>query len=317
MTDPSPWSQREHGASEEETAAEAAVAPSPGGATAPEGELRARDDLASSLSDAQSARAAVTPLQVAAPSNGAEIPTHVATGSSNAALIPIIGGLLLVVGAVVVALLAYLDRDSGDRYPSNRGDDEYDLASMALRSIDVPAGLTLATTLEFNNAEWSEIVGAEDPEMKKAQLDSQKRIRNQLAFFTWPDNTTTEHLGQTLSVTSQSTLFETDDAAEAETNRLCGLLINEADPLEEFDVPKLADQSVGFTVTSNQEGIGKSYEVAICFRTGRIVHGVVQSGLEGTQDIGLVVRMARRMLAHVNSTFDGNPEPLDPAPETG
>jgi len=309
MTDPSPWSRRERGQKEPAWDDSDAAPPPP--------EDPARDaggDLAASLADAQSKRAEVTPLLTQAAPDEPHHPA-VATGSSNAFLIPLIGGMLLIIGAVVVGLLAYLDNDGGDSYPSNRGDDEYDLASMALRTIDVPAGLTLATTLTFDNAEWSEIVGADDPELKKTQLDSQKRIRNQLAFFTWPDNTTTEHLGRTLSVTSQSTLFETDDSAAAETNRLCGLLINEADPLVEFEVPKLADQSVGFTVTSNQQGIGKSYEVAVCFRTGRIVHGVVQSGLDGTADIALVVRMARRMLAHVDETFAGKPVPLDPAPE--
>ena len=56
---------------------------------------------------------------------------------------------------------------------------------------------------------------------------------------------------------------------------------------------------------------------SICFRTGRIVHGVVQSALDGAQDIGLVVNMAQAMLTQVDNTFAGTPDPLDEPPAEG
>ena len=238
--------------------------------------------------------------------------------TSGSAAIAAIGILLLVLSALVAGLVGYLMRDSDESYPADLQNDQYDLAAMALRQSDVPQGMELAGAVEFNNEEWAALIDEVDPEARLPQLNAQQRVRNHISIFGWPDGGTL-HLAQTLSLLSQSTLYESEDAArEAITgNALCGLRLNETAPLDEFAVPAIGDETVGFYITETDEQIGKSIETVICFRTGRIVHGVVQSALDGAQDIGLVVSLAERMLVQVDNTFEGNPDPIDEVPQQG
>jgi hypothetical protein len=160
---------------------------------------------------------------------------------------------------------------------------------------------------DFDNDQWAQVTGADDPEGKKAQLDAQGRLRGHVSLFTRDDPST--QLAKALSITSQSTLYTDEKAAEESTHSLCGLLVDETGPVEAFAVPDLGDESTGFFVTTVGNGSGTSVDTTICFRTGRIVHAVVQTGFNGSQDVALSVRLAQRMLAHVNDAFDGKAPP--------
>ena len=54
---------------------------------------------------------------------------------------------------------------------------------------------------------------------------------------------------------------------------------------------------------SSVEGAGRVVQTIVCFRTGRVVHAVLQQGLDGSEDIALSVLMARRMYEHVRAVF--------------
>ena len=254
-----------------------------------------------------------------APASGSE-----PSGSGlSAAMLPVIGLMLMVLSALIVALVVFVQRDTGTKYPSNKGDGEYDLAAMALRNSDVPPGMELAARAEFDNDEWTDVLAREDDDEEavaliRRQLAGQKRIRNQISAFGY-SNQQELHLGETGSILSQSTLYETAEAARADTSLLCGLQISEKPPFDEFSVPKIGEQSVGFRVESkqvvSQDGsFARSHQTVLCFRTGRIVHAVVQSGWKGTEDIGLVIRLAESMLVRVDHTFEGKPDEKDKEP---
>ena len=89
---------------------------------------------------------------------------------------------------------------------------------------------------------------------------------------------------------------------------MCGIQANEKDPVTEFKVSKIGDQSAGFYMVGSLQDFGDLIETTVCFRTGRIVHAVIQQGLDGTQDIALSVRLAHKMLAHVDDAFDAMPK---------
>ncbi|MEO8540140.1 MAG: hypothetical protein ABI577_10410 [bacterium] len=200
----------------------------------------------------------------------------------------------------------------GRDYPSNKGDGDYDLAAMSLRESDMPPDFVQQQIDEpaFDNQRWAtEVFDTDDPEAKAAQLDAQGRLTNHVAAFTPPG------LGKVLSITSVSTLYTNDKAAEEATNRFaCGLPIKESVPLEPFIVPKIADQTTGFFVAQDN-GSGLTFvDTTLCFRTGRIVHALQQTSLPGVEDIAAAVRLAERWLEHVNDSFDGKPVPT---PEEG
>jgi hypothetical protein len=291
-----------------------AVAPEAALTAPPSDVPGAAESVAPDVPDAAEgiAAATVAPSEPVAATGGTPTPAAEPPKSSNRLLLVGLGALLVALLAVAGGLIYYiLQGGGGQDYPTDLPDDQYDLPSMSLRMEDVGDELVLARRLEFNNEDWAQITGEDDPERKLSQLESQGRVRNNVAFLTWPDGTVGEHLGETLSVTSQSTLFTDADAASAEQARLCGLLIDERDPLEEFEVPKIGDESVGFAVSTVTEGFGTSIDTVVCFRTGRIVHGVVQTGLKGADDRELTIELAERMLDRVDETFAGNPAPLD------
>jgi hypothetical protein len=241
-------------------------------------------------------------------------PPSPARGRGNGALIVGFVVLLLALLGVAGGLGWFLLRadDDGSSYPVALEDDAYDLEAMILRNADMPAGIELVQRTEFDNESWASLLDRDDPEGRLAQLEAQERVRGFVAYYTWPGGPI-RHLGRTLSITSQSTLYGSEEAAKDSIagRALCGLFLNPNADARDFAVPDIADESVGFFVTEVDDDLGKSVETVICFRTGRIVHGVIQSGLDGTQDIGLVVRLAQRLLTRVENAYDGVDDPLD------
>jgi hypothetical protein len=254
------------------------------------------------------------------PPGGAAAPQ---SGGGGAAFIPIIGIMLIWLTALAVGLVVYLQQDDPNPYASaSIGDNEDDLVAMALRERDLPAGLSLQFRNSFENTDWADLLISADPSLatddeasirKAKQLDSQERVTNMFSVFSWSDLASSKQ-GQALRLISQSTLYASAQAARDDTSRRCGLLSRDKDVLDEFAVPSLGEQATGFTVTSLDEEQGKTVDTVVCFRTGRIVHGVVQTSLDGSQDIGLVIRLAERMESHVALTYAGKAEPVDEDP---
>lgn len=206
----------------------------------------------------------------------------------------------------------------GRSYDVDLPDDDYDLAAMQLVDADMPEeGIKAFVNDVYSNEDWAAIAVQQglttDAEQKRIQFEAQGRVSGYLSFFTWDDPF--EHFGKIQSVESHSTLYkDVDSASEAISLRACGLLIADDKPLDPVEVPSLADESAGFThsdefIVAEQLSFGTSVETVVCFRTGRIVHAVVQSGLDGTQDLALAVEMARRKLEYVNAAFDGEDPP--------
>lgn len=218
--------------------------------------------------------------------------------------------------------------DDGRSYPSDRGDGEYNLQAMMLTDGDMPRGITRTDERAFDNEEWSQVFDVEDPEIARTTLEGQSRIGSYIAFFTW--EAPQEHFGTVISITSQSTLYKDEEAAGKALNEnrfsACGLLVSEEETgrAEIFYVPRIGDESLGMFITQQQSELGISVDTILCFRTGRVVHAVVQTGLDGTQDVALAVKLAQRMLARVDAAFDGKAPPsptpgaetTTPAPET-
>ncbi|GBD24296.1 hypothetical protein HRbin29_01974 [bacterium HR29] len=215
-------------------------------------------------------------------------------------------GILIAVFALAGALFGACG-EGGVRYPMDLPDEAHDLEAMALREEDMPeAGLRRQFADSFDNEEWAaafeNIVGDLDAEQKRIQLESQGRIRGYVAAFAWDEPI--RHLGKVQSIESTSTLYRDAAAASQAIRRsACGLLISDAEPLEPFEVPHLADEATGFFRYHDDDTLGVYVETVVCFRTGRLVHAVTQGGLDGTQRIELSVDLARKMLERVNAAF--------------
>lgn len=262
---------------------------------------------------------AATEDAISPPPPPATVPAPPGGSRSNRGLLAAMLGVVFIALAVSTAIVgwALTQDDDSSGYPTGHPDEEYDLEAMQLRNVDLPSGIMRAEGDGFDNDEWAQLLAPDDPDPAKNQLAAQGRVRNQVSYFTW-DNPV-EHLGEVLSVTSQSTLYVDEDTAHESIRGLCGLLLDERNPLKEFAVPGLGDESTGFQMSTPNDTFGSTLETVICFRTGRVVHAVSQSGLRGTDDIALSVRLAERMLRRVDETFDGKAVPLDsPVPtETG
>ncbi len=201
--------------------------------------------------------------------------------------------------------------DEGNDYPADRGDDDYDLAAMALAESDLPAGFEQIPGAVFSSEEWAEVFGSDDPEAKLRQLEAQGWLRNYVTESVPP------RFGKVLNVRSISTLYTNEKAAEESTAKFaCGLPIDSSKPIDEFIVPKIADQSNGFFVEEaiDEEGTTLMY-TTVCFRTGRIVHVIQEAALPGLEDIGSGLRTARAMLSNVDAAFSG--ERTAPTETTG
>lgn len=215
--------------------------------------------------------------------------------------------------AVSGALLGAGCQDGDRSYASERDDDDYDLAAMQLTQTDMPFdAMELSVTDAFGNEEWAQLFTTRDPlldvEQKLIQLEAQGRIQGHLSVFTWDDPT--RNLGKILQVESHATLFEDAEAAsDAMRTRACGLLINDDRPLDPFDVPEVADESAGFFHESDIGMLGTAVDTVVCFRTGRLVHAILQNGLDGTQSIDKTVALAERKLEYVDAAFEGQDPP--------
>ncbi|MGE0572505.1 MAG: hypothetical protein AB7H85_18115 [Dehalococcoidia bacterium] len=249
-------------------------------------------------------------------------------GSNRWLLISLLSVMVLVLGGVLAGLAIYLTRGDGGGgdYAVDLGDDDYDLVAMALRNTDVPDGLGLTVRADFTNEEWALIFDETDIERYKSQFDAQKRVRNLVSVFAWMPGKPAKP-GLALNVLSQSTLYETEEAAADAVagSALCGLNVDSRAPVTDFKVPRIADQSAGFHIDSDtividvdditqEETNAKIIETVVCFRTGRVVHGVVQRAWDGSQDEELVIGLAKEMLIHADNAFEGKNDPVDPDP---
>jgi len=210
---------------------------------------------------------------------------------------------------VLGATLLFSACSSGPKYITNKPDDSYDLQAMSLAEEDLPAGYLQQDSRIFNNQDWAAAIAApgDDPQTKQKQLDAQGRISGAATIFSW-DNPG-EHLGHPYQIATQSTLYATATDASKALKLLCDLPIDPTAPLTDFKVTSLGDEATGFMSTQAVQGFGDSIDTAVCFRTGRIVHSVVQSGLDGTQDVALDVRLAQKMLARVDDALNGRTTP--------
>lgn len=236
-------------------------------------------------------------------------------------------GLALVAASGLFAF-ACGGEDSVD-YDVETPDDEYDLAAMQIAEGDLPEqvrasggspGLMLVVEDSFTNEEWARAFEAQIPEIvatqKVTQLEAQGRINGHLALFTWQNPT--EHLGKIQQVESHAMLYrDADAAANAIALRACGLVVADSQQLDQFDVPSIADESAGFSFTTQvgagEFSLGLARETVVCARTGRLVHAIVQYGLDGTTTEDVGVELMRRKLAYIDAAFEGK----DPPPAEG
>lgn len=204
-----------------------------------------------------------------------------------------------VLASLATALLLAACGDGRD-YPASFGDDDYDLAAMALRAADLPAGFE-AQEIEspaFDNENWALIFDTNDPEAKQAQLEAQGRLTNHVAAFA------PEALGPVLALTNVSTLYTDAEAARQSLEKFaCGLPINDSIQLEPFLVPHIADGATGFFVRQQNDGSTTFVDTTLCFRTGRILHAIQQTSIPGVEDIALSIRLANSMLERIDAEF--------------
>jgi len=229
--------------------------------------------------------------------------------------------LLRVAIVAAAAALLFAACDDGPNYAKRMGDDEVNLEAMVLDSSDMPVGIVRVPNAhpDFflggnDNETWAEALPSDDPERTKSLLDAQGRLRNYRALFSW-DNPNL-HLGRTVLITTQSTLYV--DAASATKAKTCDLRISDTDQIEDFKVPHMGEQSFGFFVQQDNPDLGSLVDTTVCFRTGRVMHSIQLTGLDGTQDIALAVKLAEKMLVRVDAVFAGKPMPIEElAPDQG
>ena len=218
------------------------------------------------------------------------------------------------------AMLLFSACDSARGYPE-RGDENYDLKAMSITKADLPAGFSEQdlSGVDFDNDTWAGLfdgvtdkngdIDRDAKQAKRAQLDAQKRIRSSVSSFDPPE------LGKVFGVTAISTLYENDQAArDAASKFACGLPLDIKAPLEEFSVPTIGQGANGFFYNKSASSGLHLVDTTICFRTGRVIHSVQSTGLPGTEDVALTVRLAEKMNLHVNAFFDGRAPAATAAP---
>lgn len=224
--------------------------------------------------------------------------------------------MILRIAPLAMAVLAFgllLAACGNTSYPTNKADDQYNLEAMRLLPQDLPQGFEEAALPkhDFNNADWVQVTGAQDPEAKQNQLDAQGRVRSYVSVYQ------PQQLGRVFAINAISTLYkEPAQASDAATKYLCGTPTDETALTEPFPAPHLGDQTVGFLVpaTPSADGSPPISETTVCVRTGRIIHAITLTGLEGTEDVSLAVQLAQRMVARIDDAFAGKPVPADETP---
>ncbi len=219
------------------------------------------------------------------------------------------GMVLLLLGLSAAAAVYYWQSRDGDEgaasYPVDRDDTDYDLEAMSLEDIDVPEGMESVLDEEFDNEEVAQTFQEADPEAKRLELEALGRRKARVQIYSWTTQAQyIENLAKLSNIYSQSTLFQSEEKAGQSLRLLCDL--QQYPPnrqVEEFKVPRLAQESTAFTITHEDATFSKLVDTAICFRTGRIVHSVIRSGLQGTEDREDTIRLARAMLRRVDEAF--------------
>lgn len=222
--------------------------------------------------------------------------------------------MLLRTTALMLGALFLSSACGGSRIYPEKGDGDYDLKAMALTAAELPTGFgeQALGEGEFDNAAWAEFYGVDDVEAKQAQLDAQKRVRSRVSTFQPAE------LGKLFRITAISTLYENpQSAADSAAKFACGLPIDDKEPLLPFAVPRIGQEANGFFVDTKTESGLHLIDTTICFRTGRIIHSIQQTGLPGTEDVALAVRLAEKMNEHVNAFFDGRVPPATATPKPG
>ena len=214
--------------------------------------------------------------------------------------------VLAALGLVLLAACA-----SEQEFATELPDDAYPLEDMLLTLDDLPIALENETTNTFDNGDWAQLFGVDNLRAKVNQLEARGRINAAVREFSWNEPFT--HLGGPALITIQSTLYADVEAAEDSMSLFCGTLVDErtATDVTEFWIADIGDGVQGLILGDQTEEIGRLVETIACFRTGRVVHAVLLNGLEGTEDIALTVRIARRMYEHVSAVFE-DIEPLSP-----
>ncbi len=209
---------------------------------------------------------------------------------------------LPVLAALGLALLAACA--SEQEFATELPDDAYPLEDMLLTLDDLPIALENETTNTFDNGDWAQLFGVDNLRAKVNQLEARGRINAAVREFSWNEPFT--HLGGPALITIQSTLYADVEAAEDSMSLFCGTLVDErtATDVTEFWIADIGDGVQGLILGDQTEEIGRLVETIACFRTGRVVHAVLLNGLEGTEDIALTVRIARRMYEHVSAVFE-------------
>lgn len=205
--------------------------------------------------------------------------------------------------ALAGVLLAACGSEEAE-FATDLPDDAYPLEDMLVSLDDLPIAFDNATTSTFDNGDWAQLFNVDNLRAKVNQLEARGRINAAVREFSWNEPFT--HLGGPALITVQATLYADVEAAKDSMSLFCGTLVNErtATDVTDFWVANIGDGVQGFLLGEQTEEIGRLVETVVCFRTGRVVHAVIQNGLDGTEDIALGVRIARRMYEHVRTVFE-------------
>ena len=213
----------------------------------------------------------------------------------------------------ILPLIAALLSACGDEdaFPADLPDDAYPLEAMLLDLADLPVAMDSEATLPMPNAEWAQRFGVENLRGKVAQLEARGRVTGAWRRFSWSGQFPR---GGPWVIIVQSTLYTDVEAARDSLSLYCGARVDEraATDVIEFWTPAIGDGVQGLLIGEQlEDGLGIVRTIG-CFRTGRVVHAIDQTGLDGSEDIGLSVRIARRMFEHVRAVF-AELEPPDPS----
>ncbi len=192
---------------------------------------------------------------------------------------------------------------SEQEFATELPDDAYPLEDMLLDLDDLPLRMDDQNTNTFDNGDWAQLFDVDDLRGKVNQLEARGRINAAVREFSW---TSAFPLAGPWFITVQSTLYTDVDAARDSLSLFCGTVTDErtATDVSEFWVADIGDGVQGLILGEQVEGPGRIVETIVCFRTGRVVHAVLLQGLDGSEDIALSVRIARRMYEHVSAVFE-------------
>ena len=206
--------------------------------------------------------------------------------------------VLAALGLVLLAACA-----SEQEFATELPDDAYPLEDMLLDLDDLPLRMDDQNTSTFDNGDWAQLFDVDDLRGKVNQLKARGRINAAVREFSW---TSAFPLAGPWFITVQSTLYTDVDAARDSLSLFCGTVTDErtATDVSEFWVADIGDGVQGLILGEQVEGPGRIVETIVCFRTGRVVHAVLLQGLDGSEDIALSVRIARRMYEHVSAVFE-------------